>query len=253
MPKRKQREIARDALERGASDSRVLADDKPFNTATSNSVIEALEGGFQINPKTGFAEPAKTVVTVTLRDDPLGRLHKRSHISEADFSAGHWLQAQFEILGRATLRAVDISRSFVDVQYGSHDSISGAQQRAAKNIIKARGVLGQPGFVLCREVLCERKFIEQVASERGLKSQRDVHYLARHFRDCLHTLAHAFGFVARGDRIPTPKDSHRDDADALANATLRHAMIMAGADLKPDPTHRVGGDVLRCGGLMMSK
>ena len=39
---------------------------------------------------------------------------------------------------------------------------------------KLDAALGRDGSALCRDVLANRMFIEQVAAVRGMKSQRDI-------------------------------------------------------------------------------
>lgn len=267
MPKTKPRAV-RHAIERGALDRRLGPADKPLNGVTSNRVIDDpdAEAMFRHDPDSGkliVAEvdpatlrpaPVKAIVTASLRHDPLARLHKRSHISDAEYAAGDWLRAQFELLNRAALRGVDISKPFVDGSAAGRAPLTGAQQRAGKHTLRAYRTLGSEGFRLVYAVLGERKYIEQVAEHYALDrgtpaTKRDVLYLGRRFRECLNTMSFTFGFATRAPHGKTPRDAHREQADSLANAALRRAMVLAGADVPKPEYRRIDAPPLRLDGV----
>lgn len=254
----------------GVVDRRLASGDKPLNGITSNRVVDDPDTAkFRADPDSGKLiapdiDPAtlqprqiKTVVTASLRGDPLARLHKRHHIGPAEYAAGDWIRAQLELLGRGALRGVDIVRPYVDGGSPTREPISGAQQRAGKAIVRAHRTLGREGFALVYAILGERKYIEQVATEyaaaRGTPSERDVKYLGRRFRECLNTLAHTFGFATRAPRGKAPRDSFREEADALANVALRRAMVAAGDDIAPVIGRRIDASPLRLEGIAIAE
>lgn len=168
----------------------------------------------------------RVVVTKTLRDAPLDRLHARKQIDDCLYAAGDWCRALFENFGTDGVRAMDFSKPVIDS--GSSNSMLGvtdAQLRAGKRLKNIANFLGAEGFDLVVQVLARRRFIEQIASERGLTSQRDKDFLARRFRECLDTIATLGGFKVSGAVKRIVGDKHADLARSANRPELHRALV----------------------------
>jgi hypothetical protein len=148
--------------------------------------------------------PTMTVF-VALKNDPVGRMHSRHQIDEAQFKAARAFQ---EAADRATLGAVrtlDWTRTPVSGGIAP-DPLPEGRQKAMKWLRVAEEAVmrrhGAEGLALARAVLVERQSVEQTARLRGADSDREVWFWARLFRRCLDCLALAFGFATSAYRPP---------------------------------------------------
>jgi hypothetical protein len=100
---------------------------------------------------------------------------------------------------------------------------------------------GTEGLTLVRDVLCERRSVEQSAKLRGADNEQNRRWLGILLRKCLAVLAVEFGFATStrrqprpvlngGDGIPDPArpDMHANAGD-LANVQLRSGRPNGGA------------------------
>jgi hypothetical protein len=133
-------------------------------------------------------------VAVSIRDDPLGRLHARRQIDDAQFNGGRRWQLCFEhtqLWPSAELKdPVDGGGHLADPYVRIAD--------ASAVLRKCRDRLGEQGDGLIRDVLGSRLFLAQVAASRGLNPDsngRDMAYLGRRLQECLNTLARVFGYA----------------------------------------------------------
>jgi hypothetical protein len=67
--------------------------------------------------------------------------------------------------------------------------------RAMAKLRHCRGVLGDVGDALVRDVLGRNLCLVDVASSRGLGTQRGIDYLGLRLRECLESLATTFGYA----------------------------------------------------------
>jgi hypothetical protein len=73
-----------------------------------------------------------------------------------------------------------------------------AQINAANTLDRLDRELGKEGQALCRAVLAQGLFFNQIAATRGLAaSERVLKYFGARFRECLETLAVALGYAAK--------------------------------------------------------
>jgi len=101
------------------------------------------------------------------------------------------------------------------------------------------------GYQLIREVLGSRKFIEQIARERGLHSRGQAEYLGKRFRECLETLEIVCGHTVIGTGPRNKRDKHTADARGMHDIELRRATRAAQEHRTiPPVAHRVGDSVL---------
>lgn len=137
----------------------------------------------------------KLIVMRSTRDDPLGDLHARQHIDEAQYQAGRAFQHDFETAERGP-RAIDPGKEAVDGGM-MPEPITEAQRKAAVRLSQVHRALGQDGSALTHDVLVHCKTRSQVAVSRGLSGKQWEDYYGRRFRECLDTMAVIYGFAMR--------------------------------------------------------
>jgi hypothetical protein len=139
-------------------------------------------------------EPGEKIVTLrSIRNDPLGRLHSRRQIDEAQYQGGRAFQDDWEKAERGP-QAVDPTREYVDGGRG-REPITERQRKAVLRLNRAERDLGADGSALVHEVLIVGMTMEQIGLRRGLRGQRWMDYFARRFRECLDRLALIYGFA----------------------------------------------------------
>lgn len=156
------------------------------------ATIEVSNPDYQL----GHPENIATVkVQRALRDDPLGRLHARAQIGEAQYRAGRDWQALYEAAAvGGSIRSVDTTNEPVDGTKRFPDPITERMQKAMREIIRLDRSLGQEGCALIRDVLADRLGMEAVAFRRGEASASAISYFGKRFRECLTTLARELGY-----------------------------------------------------------
>lgn len=160
--------------------------DRQITEPPFNAVVGAVEVDDPWSPASG--RPHRVTVTRSLRDDPLGRLHARRQIGEAEFRAGRAWQALYEAAEVGRVGAMDPSRVFVDGGRMA-EPLNERQRRAARELARLDAVLGLEGRDLLRDVLGAGMTLAQASELRGGYSERYVAYLGHRVRECLATLA----------------------------------------------------------------
>lgn len=146
----------------------------------------------------GHPEELKRVTVVrALRDDPLGRLHARKQIGEAQYRAGREWQAAYEDCAIGHVGSIDPSNEPVDGSPKHAGPNLDRITRAARKLAKWDRALGQDGSAIVRDILAERRSIEQVAARRGECSRTALDYFGRRFRECLTALAREMGYIGQ--------------------------------------------------------
>jgi hypothetical protein len=167
--------------------------------------------------KLAKAPPARAKL-VTLRDDPVGRMHRRGQLGEGADSdvrlkAARHVQTLYEASELGAVRGIDPVKDKVDGG-GACEPDTDARMAAQRQIIRIEAELGDVGAELVRLVLWAKMTISQVAALEGIPSQREIDYLARRFRETLDTCAVVLGYKpARGAHGPRRA---RDQWDELA-------------------------------------
>lgn len=139
-------------------------------------------------------EPGEKIVVLrSIRDDPLGRLHARRQIDEAQYQGGRAFQNDWERAERGP-RAVDPTREYVDGGQ-MREPITEGQRKAVLRLNRAERELGADGSALVHDILLHGLSTEQVGQRRGLRSQRWNDYFARRLQECLDRLALIYGFT----------------------------------------------------------
>src|SRR6202022_4387372 len=139
-------------------------------------------------------EPGEKIVTLrSIRNDPLGRLHSRRQIDEAQYRGGRAFQDDWEKAERGP-RAVDPTREYVDGGR-AREPITERQRKAVLRLNRTQRELGADGAALVHDVLILGMTMEQIGQRRALRGQRWIDYFARRFRECLDRLALIYGFA----------------------------------------------------------
>lgn len=128
-----------------------------------------------------------------LRDDPLGRMHTRKLIDEAQYQAGRAFQDDFELIEGGP-KAIDPSQPYVDCSRRPR-SVSTAFSKALVRLNAAHGALGQDGSALAHDVLIRGWTYKQIAVARGFGGERWEKFFGMNFHIHLHRLAHVYGFA----------------------------------------------------------
>jgi hypothetical protein len=135
----------------------------------------------------------QSVVTVSLRDDPLGWMYHHKQIDTAQCRAGRYFQQLYEatMIGnlRMTLKeAVDGGGITVEMvtQYGV---------RCRKRLMSIATMIGRDSYNLLCDVLGAGMWLMQAAAARGIRSKRGRTKLGEAFRECLEVLAREFSFA----------------------------------------------------------
>lgn len=136
---------------------------------------------------------SKIVTLRNLRDDPLGRLHDRHQIDEAQYMAGREFQADWERAEKGP-QAIDPSKEAVDGG-GMPDPIDEGQTKALVRINGVLRQLGADGSAIVHDVLVHALTMERIAERRGLAGKSWVEYFGKRFRECLDSMAIYYGLA----------------------------------------------------------
>jgi len=135
----------------------------------------------------------KIVTLRNLRDDPLGRLHDRHQIDEAQYMAGREFQADWERAEKGP-QAIDPSKEAVDGGT-MPDPIDEGQTKALVRINGVLRQLGADGSAIVHDVLVHGLTMEKIANKRELGGKTWVEYFGKRFRECLDSMAVYYGLA----------------------------------------------------------
>jgi hypothetical protein len=147
------------------------------------------------DPNTGIH--GRITVTRNVRGDALGQLKARGQVDDAQYQAGREFQKHYEGAEIGALKAANPMKEPVDGGGGIVEVLTDRQRIAVKKLAQARRDLGAEGTKLVNEILGEGWSIEMSARDRNAKTTRDVEFWGKRFRECLNTLAVAYGFSQR--------------------------------------------------------
>jgi hypothetical protein len=136
----------------------------------------------------------KIQITRSLRDDPLGWLHSRNQIDEAQYQAGRKWQKLHECSTIGVIQAIDPAKEAVDGGM-MRDFLTDRQIDAFKQLAESYKELGKYGGKLVCQILGEGRSISEVAAQWGYTGEREITYFGRRFRECLEALAIHWGFA----------------------------------------------------------
>jgi hypothetical protein len=183
-------------------------------------------------------ERPKSTVIVNLREDPIGRMHARRQVDEAQYSAARAYQRLYDTATIGNLSPADPSRIRVDGGKAP-DPISAARMAAATRLRSVERTLsdwhGFAGLNLTRCVLTGGKSVDKAARDFGASSEREARFWGLLFRKCLDVLAKALGFASSAKRPTRSRRVQHDSAPDASDRSL-HADVGDLADAR-----------LRCG------
>ena len=137
----------------------------------------------------------KLIVMRNTRNDPLARLHSHHQIDDAQYHGGRAFQKDFETAERGP-QAMDPGKEYVDGGLPA-EPITEGQRKAVIRLTRIERALGLNGSALIHAVLIQGLNMEQVGSSRGLKTEAELKYLGRRFREGLETLAVEYNLAQR--------------------------------------------------------
>lgn len=167
-------------------------DDKVYNRMTADLPINSQVAPAVVDDP--YEPGAKLRALRSIRDDPLAGMHSRDQIDHAQFIAGREWQKYHEHSEIGGISAIDPTKEAVDGGRMA-DPLSERYSKAVAKMTAADAVLGFQGSFLVRQVLGQRKSIQEVSMALGLTSQREFNYMSRRFRECLESLAKHWGFA----------------------------------------------------------
>jgi hypothetical protein len=141
------------------------------------------------------AELERVTVVRALRDDPLGRLHARRQIDDAQFRAGREWQDTYESTCIGKIGSIDFMKEPVDGTPRRTEPITDRTQAAARKLARWDRILGLDGCAIIRDILITGMTMEQIARRRGDLARTAPEYFGRRFRECLTTLAMEMGYA----------------------------------------------------------
>src|SRR5262249_15992033 len=169
-------------------------------------------GGGGIHSEGGFAEggapgppPQQPLagVIVNLREDPMGRMHARHQVDDAQYRAARAYQRLYDSATIGNLSPADPARVRVDGRQRP-DPISAARMAAAKRLRSVERTLtdwhGHAGLSLTRCVLTGVLTVDKTARDFGARTEHDRRFWGLLFRKCLDVLAKALGFATTAAR-----------------------------------------------------
>lgn len=136
----------------------------------------------------------RVTVARSIRGDPLGEMHAKRQISDAQYAAGRRYQATSEAMGIGVSRSPGDIKEPVDGGLGPTDGLTDRKLDAAKQMDAWRQLLGARGFELVQLVLIAGRSHPWIARQLyGGATQANRRYVGRLFRDCLDQLAADMG------------------------------------------------------------
>jgi hypothetical protein len=148
-----------------------------------------------IDDPLGLNPGDKIEVLRHLRADPIAQMHARKHIDDAQYEAGRSFQRDWEKAERGP-RAIDPFKEYVDGGLAAEPVTDGqlaAVDRLNRAEAQVRADHGAKGVAIVHEVLVHGLSMGQVARRRGLDGDRWRDFFGKLFRECLETLAVAYG------------------------------------------------------------
>lgn len=155
--------------------------DLPINAIVAPLIVKDPEGD-------------NIVVMRSLRDDPIGAMHARGQVDEAQYAAARHWQRCYEAVEISGARAIDPTKEAVDGGR-MREMLSDQYSKAYRDLVDAGRKLGQEGEMIVRDVLGRCMPLLHAAASRKLTTEREMIYFGGRFRECLDTLALVFGYT----------------------------------------------------------
>lgn len=144
----------------------------------------------------GYGNERHITAARSLRDDPLGQMHDRHQISEAQYAAGRQWQREYEAAG-AQVKSSGFLQEPVDGSGAAKQGVTDRQMRAHRSLAAYAVQLGPEGDRIVHWVLADKLSLLEVANRRhGTTSRATMVYVGRRWRECLDTLAVCMGLAS---------------------------------------------------------
>lgn len=176
----------------------------PDGTADHAARLEQFQhpNGHVAEGAPGWTPPPRPTITVirSLKDDPLGRMHSRHQIDQAEFLAGRAYQECFAAAQLTSPGSISDLGSAGVSGGGMRDPLTETRQRALRLLRALDQALakqhGSEGVGLVRDVLGEGHSIEVAARRRASMSERTTRSWGWLFRRCLALIAFKLGYAS---------------------------------------------------------
>lgn len=156
-------------------------------------------GLIEVDNPAEFAERVihpKIWVSRSLRDDPLGQMHDRHQVSEAEYKAGRQWQREYEAAG-ARIKSSGFLQEPVDGGGSLKEGVTDRQMIAHRALSGYAAQLGPEGNRIVHWVLADKLTLREVANRRHYDTSRStMMYVGRRWRECLGTLAVCMGYAS---------------------------------------------------------
>lgn len=153
------------------------------------------------DPYAASVGTTKIIALRSIRSDPLGNMHARHQIDDAQFAAGRYWQWLYERSSVGSVQAVDTSKEPVDGG-GFPEILTDGQRLAMRKLRHAAVALGLHDAWLIERVLGDGLSVADAAGMRGDISDSSIAAWRFNFGRALDTLAVEFDFANRlGRRV----------------------------------------------------
>jgi hypothetical protein len=150
-----------------------------------------------------FDRQNQSVVTVSLRDDPLGWMfhHKQLGLPDhpgsdiAQYRAGRKFQMLYEASEIGGIKGMDTCKEPVDGGGITPDVVTEHSRRCRKRLMEIAQVLELGAYNLLVDVLGRGMYLLQAVAARGIRSDWGIKHLGIRFREYLELLAREFGYA----------------------------------------------------------
>jgi hypothetical protein len=205
------------------------------------TVLHVVDPGEQQEFRDGKREkaPAARAKLFALRDDPIGRMHRRNYLGEgADgltrLQAARHLQSLYELAEIGSVKGIDPAKDKVDGG-GVIEPDTDVRMAAQRQIQRIERRLRDDDTDLIRLVLWHRTDISAIVDNAGYGLNRDcrrteITYLVRRLRGALDRTAIVFGYKAPPGRrvgVGRVRDEFDEAAKYANNPRLYDAIVKA--------------------------
>lgn len=138
----------------------------------------------------------KITVIKSFKRDPVGRMHARKQIGDAEYDAACALQKLHDQAQLGLIKAMDPAKDYVDGGI-LPDPLTALQAKARARIKSVETRIGKShgtwGISILNAVLIDKWPVESAARARGAVTRRQIEYWVGLFHQCLYSLGLEMG------------------------------------------------------------
>lgn len=184
--RRKMRRVTPDQLQAIQKIHDRRAHDLPLNARVAPMVVSDPSGD-------------KIEVLRSLRDDPLGAMHAKGVIDEANYAAcRHW-ERSYERVEIGGARAIDPTREAVDGGF-IYEPFTEEMRRAARDLARCGKAMGRDGEAIVRDIVGRKMTLLLAATKRGLSTTEELLYFGHKFKETIEKLTVELGYANSGSK-----------------------------------------------------